>query len=128
MATFHGKDGVIQVGANAIASVVSWDYSEEVELIDKSAMGDTSKTYLSGMTDGGGTVECLFDPDDTDGQNAFVVDADITLNLYPEGAVTDDFAWTGTVRVQSIAYSGNKDGVPTCTFTYKNALTKGTVP
>lgn len=124
MATFHGKDGVVQVGANPIASVQSWNYSEEVELVDKSSMGDTAKSYLSGMTDGGGSIECLFDPDDTNGQDAFAIDTDVALNLYPEGVGTGNVGFTGTVRVSSIEWSGNKDSVNTAHFTFKGALTK----
>ena len=129
MATFHGKDGVVKIGANAVASVQSWSYSEDVELVDKSSMGDSAKSYLSGMTDGGGSIECLFDPDDSNGQGAFVVDTSIALNLYPEGDTppAGQVSFTGNVNVSAIEYTGNKDGAPSATFTFKGQLTKGTV-
>lgn len=127
MATFHGKDGAVKIGAAAVASVQSWTYSEDVELVDKSSMGDSAKTYLSGMTDGGGSVECLFDPDDATGQGAFVVDQSITLNVFPEGDSASNVKFSGDVRISSVEYSGNKDGIATTTFTFKGPLVKGTV-
>ena len=91
-------------------------------------MGDSAKSYLSGMTDGGGSIECLFDPDDSTGQGAFIVDTNVELNLYPEGETSGDVSFTGTqIRVSSIEWTGNKDGVPTAHFTFKGKLTKGSV-
>lgn len=122
MAVFHGNNGVVEIGANALASVQSFDYNEVTETVDGSGMGE-SKSYLSGQADGSGSVTCNFDPDDT-GQADIVNGDSITLTLYGEGKGSGKYQQTGTVVIDNVSYSVSKSGAGTLSFNFKGVLTK----
>lgn len=127
MATHHGNEGAVYIGANAIAEVTAWSYSESIDLVEDSAIGDTTKTYKTGLKDGSGSVTCHWDETDTSGQLAATVGASITLNLYPEGNTSGDAYYTGTVIVESVEVSGDMGSIVGRTIGFKGALTAATV-
>jgi len=118
----HGNEGTVKVATDAIAEVMDWSYEETVDLAEKTAMGDTNKTYLPGHVDGGGSISCNWDETDTNGQGALTIGASVTLNLYPEGAATGDSYYTGTALVESVSHEGAKDDIVKSTFSFKGVL------
>ena len=44
MATHLGKEGTVQVGANAIAEIRSYSIDETSDVVEDTSMGDDSKT------------------------------------------------------------------------------------
>ena len=105
MATHHGKDGTVKVGANTVAEIKSWSLDESADTVEDTAMGDSAKSYIVGTTDASGTLTCHWDETDTSGQGAMTVGASITLNLYPEGANTGDTYATMTALINSVGVS-----------------------
>ena len=67
-----GKDGKVTLGASTVAGMGTWSYDGvTVEEFDSSAFGDTWKTFLYGMKDGGTvTFNGHYDPTDVTGQQA----------------------------------------------------------
>ncbi len=90
MANHKGSEGVAKVGANTIAEVKDWSLSESAETIDDTVLGETARSKKVGLTSASGSLTAFWDETDTAGQGALTVGASITLNLYPEGAVTGD--------------------------------------
>ncbi len=90
MANHKGSEGVAKVGANTIAEVKDWSLSESAETIDDTVLGETARSKKVGLTSASGSLTAFWDETDTSGQGAMTVGASITLNLYPEGAVTGD--------------------------------------
>ena len=129
MAVHHGNDGIVKVGANAVAEIQSWSYEEkDVAVVEKTSMGDTAASYLpSGTKGGSGSVECLIDEADANGQNSLTAGASVTLALYPEGDQSGDVEYTGTAIIETVARSGEKAGINTVSFNFMGALTRGTV-
>lgn len=102
MATFHGKNGVLKIGANTVAEVKSFEINETADVADDSSMGDAAHTHLAGMTDWSGSVSCWWDDTDTTGQEAMTVGASVTINFYPEGDASGDRQGAGTATIVSV--------------------------
>ena len=81
MATFLGKDGVIQIGSNAVAEVRSFSIDETMDTIEDSAMGDTARTFKAGLKSFSGTADVFFDDTDTSGQGGLTVGTSGTINV-----------------------------------------------
>lgn len=129
MATHHGKDGHINVGANQVAETTEWSVDEEVETVDDTAQGDTAKTHLVGVPSWSGRCTAFWDETDTNGQEALTIGASFTFNGYPEGDASGASYMTGTATVTRIGVGVPKDGVVTrdIEFQGNGALTHGTV-
>jgi hypothetical protein len=129
MSVHHGNDGYVKVGSNAVAEVQKWTYSEkDISLQSKSSMGDTSESYLpSGCKGGEGSVECLLDEADTNGQNALTPGASVTLNLFPDGDQSGDTQYSGTAIIEAVDVASDKASLNMRSFTFKGVLTRSTV-
>jgi len=111
MATHVGTSGVVKVGANAVAEVTGFTIDETNDTVEDTSLTDTSKSYKALRSDATGTVECHWDETDTTGQGALTVGAEVTLNLYPEGADSGDTYYTGTAIVTGVSQNVSLDGV-----------------
>jgi hypothetical protein len=102
--------------------VQSFSYNEVTESVDASGMGEP-KSYLSGQADGSGNVVCNHDHADT-GQAEIVNGDTVTLSLQGEGAGAGKHTLDGSVLIDNVSYSTNKNGVPQFSFTFKGVLAK----
>ncbi len=129
MATHTGSEGLVRISTNTIAEVRSWTLTETADTIEESTMGDSYRTFKTGMKTFTGSVVCYWDELDTTGQMAMTAGASVTLNLFPEGNTSGDTYYTGTVLVTSIEATASFDGMVEATFNFQGtgALTKTTV-
>ena len=61
MATTAGKEGIVKVGANTVAEVRSWTINTNADVIEDTAMGDTARTYISGLTSADASIDVYWD-------------------------------------------------------------------
>ena len=129
MATHHGNNGSVSVGANGVAEIDNWTVREAADTADDSAMGDTWKSHLAGMYEWSGSLTCHWDETDTNGQEALTRGASVTLNLYPEGSGAGATYKTGTATITEITIDVNRNGVVSRSFNFQGngALTQTTV-
>lgn len=129
MATHHGNEGKVYLGANQVAEIDGWELSQSIETADDTAMGDTARTHLTGKYSWQGSITCLWDETDTNGQVAMTVGASVTLNLYPEGNDSGDTYYTGTATITSRSHPVAQDDVQRVTFEFlgNGALSTTTV-
>ena len=129
MANHAGKEGTVKIGANTIAEIRNWSVTETAEVTDDTTMGDSDRTHLFTVGSWEATVDSWWDETDTNGQGAMTRGASVTLNLYPEGAVSADTFYTGTATITNIARSAALDGMVEVSFTAfgNGALTESTV-
>ena len=85
MATHKGSEGTIKVGSNAVAELLSYSITENVDLIETTNISDAARLYTTGKTSWGGEIATNWDEGDT-AQSALTIGASVTLNVYPEGA------------------------------------------
>lgn len=128
MATHHGKEGKVLVGANEVAEVREFTYDGSAEVADDTAKGDTWNTHLVGHKGATGTVSCMYDPSDTNGQVVFVEGASLSLVLKPIGDDTGDATLSFTATVTAVGIASPLRDVVTQDFSYQvnGAVTRGT--
>jgi hypothetical protein len=129
MGTHHGKNGVVQVGANSVAEVQEFTVVETADTVEDTAMGDTAKTHLVGITGWNGTLKCSWDPSDANGQEMLVAGASVTLSLYPAGAGAGQTKLSGTATIKEVTHTVNRSNVVERSFNFEGngPLTKTTV-
>jgi len=129
MATHTGSAGLVKVGTNTVAEVRSFTLDTSAEILEDTALTDTSRTYAVGKKGATVSVECWWDETDTNGQIAIAEGNQVTLNLYPEGSDSGDYYFSGTYLITGQSVSTPTDGIIESTFsaTMTGALTRGTV-
>lgn len=129
MATHHGKSGTLKIGSNAVAEIQSFSINETGDVAEDTAMGDTAKTFLPGITGWTGSLECSWDETDTNGQEALVPGTSLTLNAYPEGDGSGAKYLSGTIYVTSINWTTPRGGIVMRSFNFQGsgALSRSTV-
>lgn len=129
MATHTGVDGLIKVGANTVAEMRDWSFTETAAVTDDTNQNDTWATHLPGLKSWSGSANAAWDETDTTGQGALLVGASVSLVFHPEGATTGDVIASGTATVTSVGVSvPNNAGLVTRSFSFtgNGALTHGT--
>jgi predicted secreted protein len=111
MATHAGSEGVVKVGANAVANVRSYSLEETADTLEQTTMGAAARLFRASLTSWSGSVDVYWDETDTTGQGALTVGSEVTLNVYPEGAASGDTYYTGTAIVTSVSKAGAFDGM-----------------
>lgn len=111
MATATGLSGVVKIGANSVAEITGFTIDETNDTVEATNLTSTAKVYKALRKDATGTVECHYDPSDTNGQVALAVGSEVTLDLYPEGADSGDTYYTGTAIVTGVSQNVSLDGV-----------------
>ena len=129
MANHTGVSGVVKVGSNVVAELRSFNIDTTAELIEDTTLTDTSRSYQFGKKGATVSAECWWDETDTNGQIAIIEGSQVALNLYPEGADSGDYYFSGTWLIGSNSISIPTDGIIEASFnaTLTGALTRGTV-
>tara|TARA_R110000803_G_scaffold52240_4_gene107555 strand:- start:9680 stop:10069 length:390 start_codon:yes stop_codon:yes gene_type:complete len=129
MANHAGKDGLVKVGSATVAEVKSWSLNTSAETIEDTAMGDTARTYLPGLTSADASLDVFWDETDSAGQTALAPGASVTLVLYPEGSASGAVYYTGTAIVTSKSTTGSFDGMVEASISaqYTGAVSTSTV-
>lgn len=129
MATHIGREGVVKVGANAVAEVRSFSINQTADTVEDTTMGDTARTRLVTLTSFDGSLDVFWDETDTNGQVALAPGSNVTLELYPEGDSAGDTYYSGSVNVTGLSISTSVDGMVEASITVEGsgALTTTTV-
>ena len=129
MANHTGVSGVVKVGSNIVAELRSFTIDTTAELIEDTTLTDSSRTYQFGKKGATVSAECWWDETDTNGLIAIIEGSQVALNLYPEGADSGDYYFSGTWLIGSNSISIPTDGIIEASFnaTLTGALTRGTV-
>jgi hypothetical protein len=110
MATHTGSEGLIKIGSDTIGELRSYSLETTADTIEDSSMGDSARTYKTGLTSFTGTASVYMDEADT-AQIALTVGSSITISFYFEGATIGDKYYTGTALVTGKSVSASFDGL-----------------
>ena len=113
MAVATGRSGSVAVGANVVAEVRSFSIEENATTTETTSMSTTGldDTYVVTKTSSSGTLDVLYDYEDTTGQGALQNGSSVTLNLYPTGNSSSQEKLTGTALVTSRTVNESYDGM-----------------
>lgn len=106
-----GAEGVVKVSANTVAECRGWNIEQQADVVEDTVLGDTWKTNKSSLKSWNGSLTCWWDETDTLGQMAMVVGAEVTLNVYPEGATTGDAYYSGSAIITGVSNKGEVGGM-----------------
>lgn len=70
MAVSHGKDGAVYVGSSLAASITGWTGTFDGAYADTTALQDEYASQIGGIKRMTGTINCITDTADTNGQVA----------------------------------------------------------
>ena len=128
MATHTGSEGTIKIGSDTLGELRSFTLETTAETIEDTSMGDANRTYKVGLKTFTGSASVFFDETDT-AQPSLVAGAEITLNVYPEGASSGDTYYTGSAIVTGRTINSTFDGMVEMEISYQGtgALTESTV-
>jgi hypothetical protein len=125
MASYHGKNGLVKLGATggnaAVAEVKKFSCKSVAAVADNTAMGDGWKTHIEGETvnSWSGSLDCNYDHTDTNGQVALAIGVSITLNLYPEGAPSAAHYLTGKATITGIDTGADSNSAVSRSFSFE---------
>ena len=128
MATHHGKEGVVTVGGSEMGEVTSFTLETTGDVVEDTALTDSTKSFLAGRTSFSGTIEMHFDETDAQ-QETLLAGASISFVLLPEGNASGDASYTGTGIITGMSINNAMDAIVSRTVTFQGtgALTVGTV-
>ena len=129
MATHKGSEGVVKVGSNTVAEVRDWSITITSDTVEDTSMGDSARSYKPSLTSASGSISVFWDETDSTGQGAMTAGAEVTLNLYPEGADSGDTYYTLSSIITEEGASASFDGMVEATFSFQanGAVSKTTV-
>lgn len=128
MTTYHTSLGVVKSGSNTIGEITEFEYEEDAQMDEDTALADTSRSYLVGKKGWAGSLSARWDPDDA-GQSDLTNGATVTIHYHPEGATSGDADVTGTALVQNLKVTNGESGpvMFECTLQGTGDITHGTV-
>ena len=129
MATHKGSEGVVKVGSNTVAEVRDWSITITSDTVEDTSMGDSARSFKPSLTSASGSISVFWDETDSTGQGAMTAGAEVTLNLYPEGADSGDTYYTLSAIITEEGASAAFDGMVEATFSFQanGAVSKTTV-
>ena len=128
MATHHGKEGVVTAGGTAVGELTGFTLETTGDVVEDTALTDSTKSFVAGRTSFSGTLEMHFDKSDSP-QETLTAGSSISFVLLPEGNTTGDQSLTGTGVVTGMSVNNSMDAIVSRTVTFQGtgALTIGTV-
>jgi hypothetical protein len=128
MATHHGKEGVVTVGGTEMGEVTSFTLETTGDVVEDTALTDSTKSFVTGRTSFSGTIEMHFDETDAQ-QETLLAGASISFVLLPEGNASGDASYTGTGIITGMSINNSMDAIVSRSVTFQGtgALTVGTV-
>jgi hypothetical protein len=128
MATYTGVAGTVKVAAATIAEITGFSIETSGTTIEDSALTDAASTFKVGRTSWTASIECMWDPTDTTGQNAMVVGNSMAFIFYVDGSATGKPTIEGTGIITGVPVTVSNDALVTTSFAIQGtgALTYGT--
>ena len=129
MATETSANGVIKVGANAVAEVTGYSINYSADTVEDTVIGDTARTYKPSLKSYTASLDAMYDQTDTTGQLALDVGTEITFSIYPSGETSGDIYYTGSGIITGRTVTGSTGEMITASFEIQGNgdLTESTV-
>ena len=127
MATLTGETGKVMFGSDSgsagtqVAEVRSWTVEHTKDVIEDTAMGDAARTYLSGLHQFTGTLECMYDTAQTATAAIFdpASDSQIEVEFFP--AATTGVKYIGKAIITSVSRTASFDDLITATVSIQGS-------
>jgi hypothetical protein len=111
MATHTGKEGILKIGANAVAEIVDFTITESAETVDDTCKGDDWRTKKLTFKSWNADAKARWVEDDTNGQDLLTVGASVTAGFYVMGEASGARYREGTALITERAVESALDGL-----------------
>ena len=126
MATYTGENGQVRIDDStgspvAIAEVRSWTVDHTKDVVEDTVMGDAARTYKSGLHQFTGSMEVVYNDQQTDSHYAFdpAHDTLLTAEFYPDSSSGKKLV--GEVIVTSVSRTASYDDLVTATVNFQGS-------
>ena len=128
MATHHGKEGVVTAGGTAVGELTSFTLETTADVVEDTALTDSTKSFVSGRTSFSETLEMNYDETDSP-QQTLTAGTSIAFILLPEGNASGDEKFSGSGIITGMSVNNSMDAIVSRTVTFQGtgALTRATV-
>lgn len=129
MATNHSISGLIKKDAVTIAEFVNGTLTVSANLAPDHAGADAWDSFLVGRKNWSVDLTMRYDPTEATGQGTLFAGEVLTLHFQPEGDVSGDEDYNGSVIIETEGIEIPDDGAVMKTITARGngALTRGTI-
>lgn len=129
MANVMGNNGVVKVGAVAVAEVLQFTLTKNANVASDMVQGDGWDTHKVGSKNWTASINCFWDKTDTTGQGALDVGDEVTVHLMPGGTAVGDIDFNGLCTVTSLEITSQQDNIVTANISVQGngALTESTL-
>lgn len=123
-----GREGVVKISSTTIGELKNYSLSHSSDTVEDSVIGDTYRTRVATMKMWSVSGDLFWDEADA-GQLLMTIGSSVTLNLYPEGASSGDYYYSGAAIVTKFDVTANFDGLveASAAFEGNGTLTSTTV-
>ena len=129
MATMVGNDGSIVVGSTTLAAVRNFSIDITADTIETSVMGQSTRSYVKGMSTYSGSADIYFDPSEFSGAAATfnptsgsVGSAPISGKFYLDQDATDDIVfYANSMIVTGYTVNSTMDGMVEATIAFQGS-------
>lgn len=131
MAVYTGQSGSIMLdntsgAATALIEITSFTIDHTVNTIEKTAMGDQYRSYVTGMNEWSGSADLLFDSTLISSFSTILVgdaagdlSGGVTLTAYPAGDTSTYPKLEGEVLVTGMSIGSEMEGMVTATISFQ---------
>ena len=126
MATYTGNAGAIKIDEGgtptALAEVTGYSIESSTAAIDNTSMGDSSRTFTTGLESFSGTADVLYD--DTHHATFTALRGGsgagpVTLELFPNGTTSGERKISGEVIITGYSMTGSLDSMITASISFQ---------
>lgn len=123
MAILKGQNGVVYVGSTAVANVTSFSISEEADMLETTSLatstaGAQGRTYIPGLRQITGSLDCNLDPGNAQ-HMSFEVGDTVAIKLeFTSGGVSAGYI-SGNVIITSSSMEVTPDAIITASFDFQ---------
>lgn len=110
MATHKGKEGTVNIGAQTVGELRSFEVTETANEVDTSTMGSDWTGVDSTQSSWKASANMFFDPDDA-AQQLMIIGTKVAVEFYPQGETTGLVQQTGTALITSIGRPQAHDNI-----------------
>jgi len=119
MSIYKGKDGQVILDTAAVIQIRAWNLDVTSAILDATSLGDNYKVKVTSFTDWKGSLEAIWDPENTDHAACFQALEDGTAIVDAQFFVDSTHYYEGDILVVGVAPKVPVADLITATITFE---------
>jgi|APSaa5957512535_1039671.scaffolds.fasta_scaffold03974_9 hypothetical protein len=122
MTTHTGQEGTLSIGGSAMASLRNYSIASSINTVERTVMGDTSRSFKSNLKEWSGSADIYYDVTDVGIiQSAIDAGVEVALVAYPGGSTAGsaDPKLAGNILITGLSVDSSMDGMVTSAISFQ---------